>query len=152
MLDYFFKHNTQQNITPGCETNTTKALHCVCVCQYFHHCLHIVPPLSRTVAFTFCVWTNWTLKWAWWISISCVGSINLLETTYLDPGIVSSEISFCAAIHCGYTCYFFISSHLQPLKLFKCFFEECLIKFKKTRNKTPSTLKAIQMLFWRVPD
>ena len=85
----------------------------------------------------FCVWTSWTLKWAWWISISCVGSINLLETTYLDPGIVSSEISFCAAIHCGYTCYFFISSHLQPLKLFKCFFEECLIKFKKTCNKTP---------------
>ena len=32
--------------------------------------------------------------------------INLLQTTYLDPGIVSAESSLCATIHWGYTCVF----------------------------------------------
>ena len=32
--------------------------------------------------------------------------INLLQTTYLDPGIVSAESSLCATIHWGSACVF----------------------------------------------
>ena len=42
--------------------------------------------------------------------------INLLQTTYLDPGIVSAESSLCATIHWGYTCVFwFVRMPPHPL-------------------------------------
>ena len=42
--------------------------------------------------------------------------INPLQTTYLDPGIVSAESSLCATIHWGYTCVFwFVRMPPHPL-------------------------------------
>ena len=45
--------------------------------------------------------------------------INLLQTTYLDPGIVSAESSLCATIHWGYTCVFWFVHTCTRLPLWK---------------------------------
>ena len=45
--------------------------------------------------------------------------INLLQTTYVNPGIVSAESSLCATIHWGSACVFLICSHT---------FKQCLLK------------------------
>ena len=43
--------------------------------------------------------------------------INLLQTTYLDPGIVSAESSLCATIHWGYTCVFWFVASITNIKI-----------------------------------
>ena len=43
--------------------------------------------------------------------------INLLQTTYMNPGIVSAESSLCATIHWGSAWVFLICSHTQLLSI-----------------------------------
>ena len=44
--------------------------------------------------------------------------MNLLQTTYVNPGIVSAESSLCATIHWGSACVFwFVHSHYFHLSI-----------------------------------
>ena len=43
--------------------------------------------------------------------------INLLQTTYLNPGIVSAESSLCATIHWSSSCVFWFVLHFSTLDL-----------------------------------
>ena len=53
-----------------------------------------------------------------WIEIYSARLMNLSQTTYLNPGIVSAESSPCATIHWGSSrVFWFVLSYLMPHKL-----------------------------------
>ena len=72
----------------------------LCSVAHHSHCYMMITRFCRIATILFMLVNSYHEK----TQFCSMRMINLLQTTYLNPGIVSAESSLCATIHWGSSC------------------------------------------------